>query len=166
MLNDKQQAQFNAVCARIADGKSLRDACDNDDVPHRETIRAWLAEDAGGVLSAQYARARDEQADLYADEILEIADDARNDFMEREGEDDKGFQVNGEHIQRSKLRVDARKWIASKLKPRVYGDKLAVGGAEDLPAIRQEVQESADAFTTGIAGMVTRDKAGKGETKH
>ena len=146
MLNDKQQAQFNTVCERIADGMSLRDACDHSDVPHRETIRAWLAE-GEAALSAQYARARDEQADHYADEIVAIAD----------GDDDPAKVRN---------RVEARKWIACKLKPRKYGDKLAIGGADDLPAIRQEVQERADSFTTGIAGMVARGKAGKGDTRH
>ncbi len=144
-LNDKQQHQFNTVCARIADGMSLRDACDNDDVPHRETIRAWLAE--GEVaLSVQYARARDEQADHYADEIIAIAD----------GDDDPAKVRN---------RVEARKWIACKLKPRRYGDKLAIGGADDLPAIRQEVQERADAFTTRLAGMASRVH-GDDDTKH
>ncbi len=145
-LNDKQQAQFTLVCARIADGMSLRDACEHDDVPHRETIRAWLAEDAAA-LSVQYARARDEQADHYADEIVAIAD----------GDDDPAKVRN---------RVDARKWIACKLKPKRYGDKLALGGADDLPAIRQEVQERADAFTERLAGMAARAKEDKGETRH
>ncbi len=142
-LNDKQQQQFNIVCARIADGMSLRDACEHDDVPHRETIRAWLAEN-DAAMSAQYARARDEQADHYADEIVAIADG-----------DGEPAQVRN--------RVDARKWVAAKLRPRVYGDKLALGGADDLPAIRSEVQERADGFTTALAGMVDR---GKAETRH
>ena len=121
-LNDKQQAQFDIVCKRIAGGMSLRSACELDDVPTAESIRKWLNADEEGKTVAQYARARDEQADFYADEILEIADDARNDFMD--GENDKGRGFNSEHIQRSKLRVDARKWVASKLKPKVYGDKI------------------------------------------
>ncbi len=64
--------------------------------------------------------------------------------------------------------VDARKWVASKLKPRRYGDKLGIGGAEGLPAIKTDVSDRADAFTTGIAGLAARHSAGKGtdETRH
>lgn len=60
-----------------------------------------------------------------ADELLEVADDARNDWMERQ--DDNGgssWKVNGEHIQRSRLRVDTRKWMLSKALPKVFGDKI------------------------------------------
>lgn len=59
-----------------------------------------------------------------ADELLEVADDARNDWMERHGEEDAGWVVNGEHIQRSRLRVDTRKWMLSKALPKVFGDKV------------------------------------------
>ena len=62
--------------------------------------------------------------------------------------------------------VDARKWVASKLKPRRYGDKLALGGADDLPAIQhqQEMQEQADAFTDRLAGLIRKADAGKDTT--
>lgn len=73
----------------------------------------------------QYARAKEESADALADEMLDIADDARNDWMARNhGEDDPGWIVNGEHIQRSRVRIDTRKWLASKLKPKRYGEKI------------------------------------------
>ena len=113
-LNATQQRQFDKVCEHIADGMSLRTACvEHDDVPHKETIRAWLAADEGGALSVQYARARDEQADFYADEIVAISDG-----------DDEPAKVRN--------RVDARKWVASKLKPKRYGDKLDVKHTGDL----------------------------------
>jgi hypothetical protein len=78
----------------------------------------------------QYARARESQADYYAEEIIQISDDGTNDWMERRSEAEKGAGVdtgwvlNGEHVQRSRLRVDARKWYAGKLAPKKYGDKL------------------------------------------
>ena len=72
----------------------------------------------------QYARAKEESADALAEEILDIADDGSNDWMIRHDKDgEEGWQLNGEHVQRSRLRVDSRKWIASKLKPKKYGDK-------------------------------------------
>lgn len=85
----------------------------------------------------QYARAKEESADSLADEILDIADNATNDWMKRNhGEDDPGWVANGENIQRSRVRIDTRKWIASKLKPKKYGDKMAIGGADDLPPVQ------------------------------
>ncbi len=146
-LNHNQQKQFNMVCARIARGESLRSACKDKDLPDRDTINRWLNADNDGALCGQYARAREEQADFYADEIVTIADTEPDAAIAR-------------------VRIDARKWVASKLRPKRYGDKLALGGADDLPAIRQEVQERADAFTDALAGMVAKTGAGKGETRH
>ncbi len=62
----------------------------------------------------------------WAEEIVDIADDATNDWMERRNEEGgvSAVVADHEHISRSKLRVDSRKWIASKLLPKVYGDKL------------------------------------------
>ena len=88
-------------------------------------------------------RAREKQADFYADEIIGIADDESLDPNSR------------------RIMIDARKWAASRLRPKVYGDKLVVGGADDLPAIRTEMAESADAFTSGIAGLAARSAAGR-----
>ena len=106
-LNKNQQKQFNKVCERIAAGASLRAVCQEDStLPTRETIRAWLSEEEDGELSAQYAQAREEQAESHTGELLRIADDQSIDPQSR------------------KIMVDARKWIASKLKPRVYGDKI------------------------------------------
>ena len=149
-LNHNQQKQFNLVCARIAGGESLRTICLSKDLPTPQGVRKWLNADEGGKLVAQYARAREEQADHYADEIITIADNENLTPEDR------------------RIMVDARKWVASKLKPRRYGDKLALGGAEGLPAIQHEVQERADAFTRSIAALADRHNAGKGddETRH
>jgi hypothetical protein len=78
-------------------------------------------------FAEQYAHARDSQADTLADEILDIADDGSNDYM---GDDET---YNGDAVARSKLRVDARKWIASKLKPKKYGDKTLLGSDPENP---------------------------------
>lgn len=118
------QETFDAICERIADGESLRSICADEDMPNKATVFRWLADDTK--LSDQYARARESQADALFDEILDIADNARNDWMARSGDDDGGYTLNGEHIQRSKLRIDARKWMAGKMRPKVYGDKLDV----------------------------------------
>jgi hypothetical protein len=110
------------ICAALAEGRSLRSICEHEEMPCLTTIFNWLRTKPD--FLAQYARAKEESADSLADEMLDIADDARNDWMEREGKDERGWVVNGEHIQRSRVRIDTRKWLASKLKPKKYGDKV------------------------------------------
>ena len=62
-----------------------------------------------------------------ASKTADIADDGTNDWQERQNKDGSSYiALNTEHVQRSRLRVDTRKWIASKLKPKKYGDKQAV----------------------------------------
>lgn len=112
------------ICERLANGESLKAICEDENMPARSTVFKWLAENSK--FSDMYARAREEQADAIFDEILEIADNGRNDWMERRGEDDAGWVANGENIQRARLRIDSRKWMAGKLRPRKYGDKLEI----------------------------------------
>lgn len=131
------QELFDRICERIADGESLRTICADEDMPSKTTVFRWLANDAA--LSDQYARAREAQADAIFDEILDIADTAVNDWMETNGQDDVGYRVNGEHIQRSRLRIDARKWMAGKLRPKVYGDKVDVEHSGGFTVVLPEV---------------------------
>lgn len=122
--SDYTSETAHLICSRLAEGESLRSICREDDMPDKSTVLRWL--DAHPAFRDQYARAREVQADTLADEILEIADDARNDWMQRNhGEDDPGWVANGENIQRSRLRVDSRKWLASKLQPKKYGERLS-----------------------------------------
>ena len=105
----------------------MRSISNGDDMPSRETMFRWIRENEE--FRDQYARAKEESADALVEDILDIADDATNDYMEsldKEGEAPMSWKLNGEHIQRSKLRVDTRKWAASKLKPKKYGDKIDV----------------------------------------
>lgn len=126
-----------AICERLADGESLRSICTSDDMPNKSTVFRWLAADES--FRDQYAQAREAQADALFDDVLEIADDARNDWMVRRGEDDAGWVANGEHIQRSRLRVEARKWMAGKLRPKKYGEKvdLELSGNPERPVVHR-----------------------------
>jgi hypothetical protein len=112
----------DAICERLMAGQSLRTICKDEDMPAASTVFRWLTLNAS--FSEQYARAREIQADLMFDDVLEIADDARNDWMARNASEDVGWTLNGEHVQRSKLRVDARKWMAGKLAPKKYGERV------------------------------------------
>lgn len=101
-------------------------------MPDDRTVRNW-ALDKEHVFYPQYARAREFAYHAMADDLLEIADDGRNDWMEKQGEDDAGWLANGEHLQRSRLRVDTRKWMLSKVLPKVYGDKMMHQGDPENP---------------------------------
>lgn len=116
----------NAICERIANGESLRAICDDEGMPAKSTVCLWLIEDKA--FSDQYARAREAQADALFDDILSIADDGANDWMERKNADGAniGWMENGEALRRSQLRIEARKWMAGKLQPKKYSDKLQV----------------------------------------
>jgi hypothetical protein len=112
------QETADAICLRLIEGDSLRTICKADEMPAASTVFKWLSERP--VFSEQYARAREAQADHLAEEILQIADDGENDTYQT----DNGPAVNQDVIQRSKLRVDARKWLAGKMAPKKYGDKV------------------------------------------
>lgn len=126
------------ICERLTQGESLRAICSDEGMPHAGTVCRWLA--TNDVFREQYARAREAQAELMADEMVEISDDGRNDWMERNGSEGEslGWKENGEAIRRSALRIDTRKWIAARLLPKKYGDKIAVGGSKEMDPIQTE----------------------------
>jgi hypothetical protein len=151
----------DAICERIADGESLRSICTDEDMPNKATVFRWLA--ANDQFRDQYARAREVQADSLFDDILAIADDRSNDWVEKRGSDGEviGWQENGEALRRSVLRVDARKWMAGKLQPKKYGDKqqMEVTGKDGAPIeqalthkVDEEVIVSALSKLKGVAG--------------
>jgi hypothetical protein len=120
------QEAADEICVRLMEGQSLREICSNADMPGQRTVYDWLA--TNEAFAKQYARAREVQADTYADETKDIADDGRNDWMERKSKEGavEGWQINGEAVARSRLRLDQRKWHASKLAPKKYGDRQQV----------------------------------------
>lgn len=128
------------ICAELSEGRSLRTVCKAEDMPAVSTVFNWLR--TKPEFLEQYTRAKEEAADALADEIQDIADDGTNDWMERLDKDSQGagYVLNGEHVQRSRLRVEARKWIASKLKPKKYGDKLELAGDPKAPLTVQVVR--------------------------
>ncbi len=129
------EALGDEICSRIAAGEGLRAIGRLDHMPAESTMRAW-AIDPDHPLSAQYAKARQVQFDRWAEEVLEIADDGTNDFVERQAADGSTKEVlDAEHVQRSRLRVDTRKWLLSKLMAKQYGDKLEHTGPDGGPLV-------------------------------
>lgn len=110
------------ICQAIADGGTIREICGKAGIPPWNTVRSWLI--AHPEFHAQYARAREDQADALADKALRIA-----------------AQATPQTVNVARLQVDTIKWRAGKLKPKVYGDRASVehSGPEGGP-----IQSSVD----------------------
>ena len=116
------------VCAGLAEGKSLREICRADaSLPSRGAIMSW-AQDIDHEFAERYLRARQIGAWTWFDEMIDIADDSSNDWMQRRDKDGAavGWQLNGDHVQRAKLRIEARKWIVARMLPRAFGDRIGM----------------------------------------
>jgi len=121
----------DVICSQLAEGKSLREICSNEEFPVApSTIIMWVQRnDLAPGFAEQYARARKTQAELLADELLSIADSA-----------------DAESYNAARLRVDTRKWILSKVLPKVYGDATMLKHADaDGNTLKVEVTRVSDA---------------------
>jgi hypothetical protein len=146
------------ICVRLANGEALRQICLAEGMPAQSTVYLWLTRHPE--FSEMYARAREEQADTLADEIQAIADETPdlNPIYGKNGELIR-IELHSAYIQWQKNRIDARKWVAAKLKPRKYGDRVAVEGTEDGAPIRTEDTGSSRLFEL-IRNMEMAKRAG------
>lgn len=97
------QALFDRICERMAEGESLRAICKGKDMPAKRTVLRWVAADEK--LAAQYAEAQQMRAEHYFDEIIDIADSKSD-------------------PQKTRVQIDARKWVLARMNPKKYGDKF------------------------------------------
>jgi hypothetical protein len=104
------------ICERLLDGTSLRQICQDKNMPARSAIIVWLAKHKE--FARKYMIARHIQIDCLLGDMLDIADDCSKDWIEREGPDGKKFRVfDHENFRRSKRQMGALQWRISKLKP-------------------------------------------------
>jgi len=143
------------ICARIAQGEPLTRICKSDDMPDITTVYRWIA--AREEFRHMYAISREDQADTMADEIISIADEA-DVSITQDGEETR-LSLDSVAIARNRLRVDARKWVAAKLKPKKYGDRIAqeVTGADGGPV----AHEHTVGFDESAADLLTKIRAVK-----
>ena len=131
-------AKGRAICKMLASGMTLNEVCKRPSMPHERIVRRW-ASDPSHPFAPNYARAREVGYLKMADDILEIADDSRNDYVERQNKDGSTYMaVNQDHIARSRLRVEIRKWLLAKALPKIFGDKPV---AEQPPVEGGALQE-------------------------
>jgi hypothetical protein len=142
------------IADRILDelmaGRTLADLCSEPGMPASGTIRLWAKEDREG-FAARYRQAREIGYDTMADEILAIADDDRKDLIEHRRENgDIAITPNAANVSRSRLRCNMRRWMLSKMLPRIYGNKLDLnagqGGRDTLAELLKEI----DGTTRGL----------------
>ena len=109
---------INGLC----DGVPLRELCRQKGMPNWRTVYDWISADEE--LAARIACARELGFDAIAEDILDIADDGTNDWVERKRKDGSTDTViDAEHVQRSKLRIETRLKLLAKWNPKKYGDK-------------------------------------------
>lgn len=138
MLYDAEVADL--ICERLILGQSLHRICASKDFPSLATVMKWLRSTLD--FAQQYARAREEQADTLADQIVELADTA-----------------TARNAQAIRVRVDARKWVASKLKPRKYSDRLigSDGGPLSVEIVKFAARELTDEQLNTIVTKGSRE---------
>lgn len=93
------------ICAQVMAGMPLVRICAAEDMPHPASVYRWFRERKD--FCENYKLAKEDQADYFVEDILQIADEA-----------------SVENVQVARLRVDTRKWAASKYKPKKYGDRI------------------------------------------
>lgn len=126
---DYTKDMADKICEKISGGLSLRAICAEPGMPARGTVYRWLIENAD--FQDQYARAREKQADYFAEEIIEIADSA---------------EAESAAVSKAKLQIDARKWAASKIAPKKYGDKQEIDVKSSDGTMRPSVRIDAEEY--------------------
>lgn len=133
--DEEKNTLFEEVCIRIEMGETLKHILHGEGSTMSSNLFFQLLRDSEE-KNNRYARAREIQAEILFGEMMEIADTANADaYVDSKGR----VQIDGEAIQRSKLKVDTRKWVLSKLAPKKYGDKLDIdhtSGGDKIEPVR------------------------------
>ena len=144
------------ICEQLSEGISLREICRQEGMPPWQTVYSWMERDAS--LVEAIARAREIGYDALAEECLKIADDGTNDYVEGE----RGPQLNSEHIQRSKLRIETRLKLLAKWSPKRYGERVQVAGDADSP-LKVEAEVQAEKLLQAILANAQMTRQADGE---
>ncbi len=150
-----------AICDQMAEGMSVREIGRRGGMPEARTIHRWVCE-PGHPFCQRYNEARKLQAQAWADECLEISDEGRNDWIERRTKDgETSVILDREHVSRSNLRVETRKWLLGKLHPGMFADRTGVMGPDgnlvDPTKRNITVEDTRAPISTLIASAVAVD---------
>lgn len=119
------QELADEICFQLSQGKSLRSVCRMEGMPAGETIFRWFREKP--FFNEQYAKAKQEATDALAEDIQDISDEALEGIQ--------NSPSDSARVKAQQLRIDTRKWIMAKMKPKKYGDKVDyTTNGKDLPS--------------------------------
>ncbi len=150
------------ICIRIMQKQSLTKICEDPKMPTINAVVKWLADPRRADFRELYYFARRVQAEMFIDEIIEIADHTQLDWKPR-------FNRNGDYIdhvpdneaiQRSRVRIDTRKWFAAKMVPKIYGEKLNMDldVTGDLAELLKKASNNDQGLPPPIDGQVLNKK--------
>lgn len=140
--SDYNEATALAILEQVADGVPLKEICQQPGMPDRGTVRRWRLANAD--FRTMYAHAREEFADSLADELLGLADNSREGVKTKDGPN--GVEVTtGDMVERARLQIDTRKWLASKILPKKYGDKLDLSSSDGTMSPTRVIRPNAPA---------------------
>lgn len=137
------QEMGDKICFGISSGRSLKSVCSDDNMPHFVTVLRWVQRVPA--FRNQYAEAREIQAEVWAEEIVDIADDNAHDMKVVMRGEEAVETLDFDHVQRAKLKVDARKWVAARLLPKKYGEPInaRVGDPDFQPIESSDIERAA-----------------------
>jgi len=132
------QAVADEICARMREGESLRTICRSPGMPAASTVCLWVEQWPD--FAEQYARAREALIDVYAQEVIEIADESPA-MIFKDVQGAEVISIDSAAVNHQRLRVDARKWYAGKVAPKKYGDRVEheLGSNPDKPLVHKVI---------------------------
>lgn len=159
--NTKYTVRIGAeICLRMGAGETLTNICRDELMPSFQSVQNWRHDYPA--FEDLYAKAQLAQTECWVEEVKAIADDGKNDWMERESRAGTYTVLNSEHVTRSQLRINAIKWIASVRNPKKYGPKAELNAGDSLKG----VMESFAKAVHSVNNVGTDSTDGNAETAH
>jgi hypothetical protein len=143
----------------MADGETLSQICRDERMPWRRIVSEWVRDIPA--FEIEYLKARDQMLERWAEDVVEISEDGTNDWVMREvaaGRAPASAYLNAEHVQRSKLRVDSRRWLLSKLRPETYGESQRIDLKGRITLSEKEIDNQ-------LAALVLKTMPKKGDAE-
>ena len=123
---------WQKLCEQISEGKSLSTAIKSEGMPSYQLVMLMLRNNPE--FRTMYEKAVESRADRLAEEIIELADQQIPDGLEG--------PMASAWVQQKRMQVDARKWVASKLKPKTYGDRIDVAVTDNRISVMDALKEA------------------------
>ena len=159
--DERKDQIIDDIVAGLSDGVPLRELCRREGMPSWRTVYSWM--DADEAVATRVAQAREIGFEAIAEEILDIADDASNDWMQRKRQNGTvDIVLDSDHVQRSKLRIETRLKLLACWNPKKYGTKQTVDvGNKDGETLKADINIDTVALTKELAEALRNQKAAK-----